>query len=187
MAQKFPVPQFITIEDRLMGLITFKQLFALLGAFLLTFFVFKISPYLGLIIGVLSFGLAFLLTFVYINGKPFLYNLPYVFDYFLRGRKFIWQRVEKAAYKEISLPEEIETEITTPEIKPRKKLLKNLVLEIDYKEVVPQVKERVTLSFNEPILSQAENLNKIFHHHIANPRNPYRLFPYIKFYRSFKK
>jgi hypothetical protein len=76
MVSRFFVPKFVTIEDKLAGLLTFRQLFALLGAFLLSFFVFKINQFLGLLTALISFALAFLFTFVYINGKPFLYILP---------------------------------------------------------------------------------------------------------------
>ncbi|GIW65123.1 MAG: hypothetical protein KatS3mg093_102 [Candidatus Parcubacteria bacterium] len=189
MPDKFPVPKFITIEDKLAGLVTFKQLFALLGAFLLTFFVFKSNQLIGLIVGVISFGTAFLLTFVYVNGKPFISILPNFFD-FLRNRKFVWQKIAKVKYEEIVLPKELETEVKFPEITTREKKIlpekEEAKLEIAYPEVAPDFKEEITISLSAPISGQTEKINRFFHRHLTNPKNPYRLFPYIKFYRTLK-
>jgi len=162
------------------------------------------------------------MTFVYINGKPFFYNLASVFKSLFVERRFVWQKIERLTYKEVPIleTEEITVEAKKPEIKPRETYIKkpevvsiteeekpeikpeevyikkpevvgnNLIIEVDYKEIVPEVKERVTLSLEEPILNQAESISKIFHRHLANPKNPYRFFPYIpyiKFYRALKK
>lgn len=187
MVSKFGVPKFITIEDRLAGLFTFRQLFALLGAFLLTFFIFRFNQSLGIIVGIISFSLAATLTFVYINGKPLMQIFPNVLDFLFRGRKYIWQRIEKTIYKEVEIPE-TEEKISFPSLRRREKKITGdkISLDIDYPEVAPNFRERVIISLNEPIINQAEEISKIVHRHLANPRNPYRLFPYIKFYRSFK-
>lgn len=188
MVTKFGVPKFITLEDKLAGLLTFKQLFALLGAFLLTFFVFKANQLIGVIVGLISFGLAFLFTFVYINGKPFMFILPNVLDFFFKGRKFIWRRLERIAYKEVALPEVQEIEAPLPRLERRERKIYSdkLTLEINYPEVAPGFRERLIISFNEPMANQVDEIAKIVHRHLVNPKNPYRLFPYIKFYRTLK-
>lgn len=188
MVTRFGIPKFITIEDKLAGLLTFKQFFSLLGAFLLTFFVFKINQFLGLIIGFISFGLAILFTFVYINGKPFVFILPSVLDFFLKGRKFVWQRNEKVVYKEVEIPEvpEIEAPVFTFKKREKKILEDKLALEIDYPETSSHFKEKLTISLNEPMANQIEEITKIVHRHLVNPKNPYRFFPYVKFYRTLK-
>lgn len=189
MPERFPVPKFITIEDKLAGLVTFKQLFALLGAFLISFSAFRLSSLLGLIVGVISFGSAFVLTFLYVNGKPFMSILPNFFD-FLRNRRFVWQKITKIKYEEVSLPKEVNVEAEILEIKPREKKaiigLEEAKLEISYPEVAPDFKEEVSISLTAPISEQKEKINRMFHRHIINPRNPYRLFPYVKFYRTLK-
>jgi len=184
MATRFFVPKLVTIEDKLAGLVTFRQLFALLGAFLLSFFVFKINKILGLFTALLSFGLAFLFTFVYINGKPFLYVFPRALDFFFKSRKFVWQRIEKITYKEVPLPEEIEAEANLPKIKQRKVLTDRAEIILEYPDT--NIKEKLTVSLKEPIAAQTEAIDHLVHRHLSNPKNPYRLFPYIKFYRSLK-
>jgi hypothetical protein len=184
MASRFFVPKFVTIEDKLAGLLTFRQLFALLGAFLLSFFVFKINQFLGLLTALISFALAFLFTFVYINGKPFLYILPEVFDFFFKSKKFTWQRIEKITYKEIVLPKEPETEIGLPKIPQRKVIPERAEVILEYPET--NIKEKLTISLKEPMALQTEEINRFVHRHLLNPQNPYRLFPYVKFYRTLK-
>jgi hypothetical protein len=187
MALKFFVPKFITIEDRLAGLFTFKQLFALLGAFLLSYFTFKINPIFGLIVGAISFGSAGVLTFLYINGKPFMYILPQFFDFLFGNRKFVWQKIEKMNYKEIQVPTipEIPEETTLPTLKPKKQSPSTKAeIILEYPET--SIKEKVTLSLQEPIANQTQEINTLVHRHLINPKNPYRFFPYIKFYKNLK-
>jgi len=185
MAIRFFVPKFITIEDRLAGLLTFRQLFALLGAFLLSFFIFRINQLIGIIIASISFGAAFVLTFIYINGKPFLYILPRFFDFVFGSRRFTWQKLQKITYKDIVLPPEISEEVTLPQIKPKNKIFSDKAeIILEYPET--SIKEKINLSLQEPIALQIENINRLVHRHLVNPRNPYRLFPYIKLYKTLK-
>ncbi len=189
MVIKYGVPKFITIEDRLAGLLTFRQLFALLGAFILSFFIFKINQLAGLIFGLISFSIAFLFTFIYINGKPFMFIVPDVLDFFFKSKKFAWQRIERLTYKEIEIPESKEPEIALPQIQKRERKIygDQVTFEITYPEVAPHFREKLTISLNEPMALQTEEISRIVHRHLVNPKNPYRLFPYIKFYRSLKK
>jgi len=183
MVNRFYVPKFITIEDRLAGLLTFRQLFALLGAFLLSFFVFRVNQFLGFVTALISFGSAILFTFIYINGKPFIYILPSVIDFFFKSKRFNWQRIEKITYKEVTLPEEIPGEVTLPKILKREPVDRTEVI-LEYPET--NIKEKLTISLKEPIAVQVDEVNRLIHRHLVNPQNPYRFFPYIKFYRTLK-
>lgn len=190
MAFKYPVPKFITIEDKLAGLLTFRQLFALLGAFLLTYFIYKVDKIVGIVVGVISFGSAVLLTFVNVNGKPLINILPRILEFFLKSNRYVWKRIEKISYKEVEIPEIEETEeikVTLPKFKKREKVYdEKITFDVTYPEVSPNVKESLSISLNEPIANQVSEISKIIHSHTLNPKNPYRLFPYIKFYKSFK-
>ncbi|GIW67194.1 MAG: hypothetical protein KatS3mg096_062 [Candidatus Parcubacteria bacterium] len=185
MATRFYVPKFITIEDKLAGLLTFRQLFALLGAFLLSFLVFRINQFLGFITMIISFGTAFLLTFVHLNGKPFVYILPQVFGFVFGSKRFVWQKIEKVTYKEVALSPEITDRVPYPKIKERKKNIGDKAeIILEYPET--NIKEKLSVSLKEPIALQAEEINRYVHRHLSNPKNPYRFFPYVKFYRTIK-
>lgn len=185
MALKFFVPKFIKIEDRIAGL-TFMQLFALVIAFLLSFFIFKINQFLGLISVLISFGSAFVLTFVYVNGKPFLYVLPKFFDSIFRNNRFTWIPVKKISYKEIALPPEITEEAEVPTIKPKQQPPAETKTEIILEYPESKIKEKLTISLEEPIAPQVEKINHLIHKHLINPRNPYRFFPYVKLFKTLK-
>jgi len=184
MTTKLFVPKFVTIEDKLAGILTFRQLFALLGAFLLSFFVFKMNQFLGFLTALISFALAFIFTFVYINGKPVLNSLPKIIDFFFKSRRFAWQRIEKTTYKEITVPKELTNEINLPKIPQRKITNDRAEITLEYPET--NIKEKLTISLKEPIASQTEKINDLVHHHLLNPKNPYRFFPYVKFFRTLK-
>lgn len=188
MAQKFFVPKFITIEDKLAGIVTFRQLFALLIAFFLTFFAFRSNPILGIVTGLLSFTLAIVLTFLSINGKPVIYNLPKIFNYIMGPKKYTWKKIEKFSYKSVELSSEINIDAPIKTIKKRQKEFpKKADIVFEYPEI--NIKEKVSISFEKPIAEQAENFENETsdHRHLPNPRNPYRLFPYIKFYKLIDK
>lgn len=95
---RFQVPQFIEVEDKLFGPLTFKQFVYLAGAggitvaafvFLPTFFAILVSgPFL-----VLGISLAF----YKINNRPFIFVLESFFKYITKERLYIWKKEEKQA------------------------------------------------------------------------------------------
>jgi len=190
MSQKFFVPKYITIEDRLEGLITIRQLFALLIAFFISYFSFKIHTLIGVPVVILSFGLAVLGTFWQVNGKPFLNVLPSALKSLLNQEKYIWKRIERTEYKEIVVPEVEEKEYYPEFIEPRKKRLseipKNVEIEISAPEITSTFKEKIKIELDKPLSLQKEEFKKLGHSHEVNPHNPYRLFPYIKFTQRAK-
>ncbi len=96
---RFNVPQFIDVEDKIFGPLTFRQFAYLAGGGGLCYIIFKILPWyfsfpLMIGIGALSLGLAF---YKY-NGKPLLNLIESMFSYFVRDRLYIWKK-EKAKSK----------------------------------------------------------------------------------------
>lgn len=189
MPRKYFVPKFITLEDRLAGIITPKQLFVLVIAFITSYILYKIYPVLGIMGGVISFSIAILGFFWNVNGKPFFFVLPSAINSLL-GEKYVWKRIERLSYKEIEVPETGEEIGVYPEfIEPRKKPLieaEKIEFEISYPEIAPSFKETVKLKLDEPLILQTKEFEKLTHQHHVNPHNPYRLFPYIKFYQRKK-
>ena len=190
MPRKFFVPTLITIEDRLEGLITIRQLFALLIAFFMSYFSFKIHSFIGIPTVILSFGIAILGTFWKVNGKPFLNILPSAIKCLMNQEKYIWKRIERTTYKEIEAPEVKEKEYYPEFIEPRRKkfveVSKTLELEVSAPEIVSSFKEKIKIELDKPLALQKEEFKKLGHSHEVNPHNPYRLFPYIKFTQKTK-
>ena len=95
--QQFQVPQFITVEDRIIGPLTLKQFLYLLGAsavILLGWFFFHIILFVlvALPIGALFTAMAF----VTINGRPFPTVFANGINYYLKPHLYLWQKQNKA-------------------------------------------------------------------------------------------
>jgi hypothetical protein len=93
---RFKVPQFIDIEDKIFGPLTFKQFMYLAGGAGLIYVSYRLTPLyvaLPLIIGIGT--LSFSLTFVKINNKPFIYVMEAYIKYILDSKTFIWRKVAK--------------------------------------------------------------------------------------------
>lgn len=91
--RQFQVPQFITIEDKVIGPFTVKQFLYLaggattVGAMYYFFQLFIVIP-VALVVG----SLAGCLAFLKINEQPFPAMLKHAFVYLMRPRLFLWKK-----------------------------------------------------------------------------------------------
>ncbi len=93
---RFKVPQFIDIEDKIFGPLTFKQFMYLAGGAGLAYVSYVLFPiYVALPLIIAVATLSFSLTFVKINGKNFIFILEAYFRYMLDSKIFIWKKVYK--------------------------------------------------------------------------------------------
>ncbi len=93
---RFQVPQFINVEDKLLGPFTIKQFVYLVGGGGMVYIAYNFLPwYLSfpLILPVVGFALA--LAFYRPNGKPFIYMVQAAIQYLLSNRLYLWKRVPK--------------------------------------------------------------------------------------------
>ena len=105
---RFQVPQFINIEDKILGPFTIKQFVYLVGGIGMVYILYHFLPFwiaVFFIAPVAVFALA--LAFAKPNGKPFIFLVQAAIQYALSGRLYLWKRVPKkmtpsAAAKELS-------------------------------------------------------------------------------------
>lgn len=72
MPQQFVVPQFIDVEDKILGPITTRQFLIILGTTLVLFIMYKILRFLPFVLsGLPVAGIAATFAFAKINGAPF--------------------------------------------------------------------------------------------------------------------
>lgn len=105
---RFAVPQFIDVEDKIFGPLTFKQFVYLAGGGGLAFLAFKLIPmtFFGILVALPIAGFAFMLAFVKVNEKPFINIVEAAFTYFFSDKLYIWKH-EKAEKKKAAItPEE---------------------------------------------------------------------------------
>lgn len=94
---QFRVPQFIDVEDKLFGPLTFKQFVYLAGGIGIIYILYKILPFFIAILFIIPIGIITgLLTFYKVNGKPFIFYLQAGMNYIFSKKLFIWkQRLSK--------------------------------------------------------------------------------------------
>ena len=89
----YETPQFIREETKLMGAITFTQLWILVGfggILALLFFVLNFT--LWLILALILGPLGFLLAFGQMNGQPFYKIFPSALRHFWLPKYYFWQK-----------------------------------------------------------------------------------------------
>lgn len=93
---KFYVPQFIDVEDKIFGPLSFKQFVYLVGGGGLAYLFFELFPiYIAIFPIVLVVALALALAFYEINNKPFIHILRAATLYLMEGKLYVWKKEDK--------------------------------------------------------------------------------------------
>ncbi len=92
--QQFIVPQFIDVEDKVLGPITVRQFFILLGVGIILFLAFRFGDFtLFVILTVFLGGGGLVTAFVKINGQAFHYfALNIIQTKFRRAKRRVWHK-----------------------------------------------------------------------------------------------
>lgn len=93
---RFQTPQFIEIEDKIVGPLTIKQFVYLAGGAGICFVLYRFLPLfvaILLIVPVATLSLA--LAFYKINNRPFIVILESIFKFGLSKRLYIWKKIPK--------------------------------------------------------------------------------------------
>jgi hypothetical protein len=127
---RFQVPQFIEVEDKVIGPLTFKQFVYLAGGAGLVFLLYTFLPFivaLPLMAG--AAGLAGALAFYKFNNKPFVDFLASLFRYATARKLYIWKKeLKKPTGKESGEPTETDA-LYVPKLSDSK--LKDLAWSLD--------------------------------------------------------
>jgi len=92
---QFKVPQFIDVEDKLFGPLTFKQFAYLGGGAGMVYIIFRFLPgFLAFIVGAPIVLLSLALAFYKINGKPFIFIVNAWVTYKLQSKLYLWKKSE---------------------------------------------------------------------------------------------
>lgn len=111
---RYEVPQFIEIEDKIFGPLTWRQFVYLGGGIGAAVVMFLILPFiLAVIIGIPLALLAGALSFYPINNRPFSYFLEAIYNYATQDKLYLWHRKSDMIYKEAP-----KAKISTPIVQP---------------------------------------------------------------------
>jgi hypothetical protein len=89
--QQFTVPQFIDVESKIIGPLTTRQFLIILGTVIIIAINYKIFDFsLFVVSGILLIIIAFVFSFVKINGRPFHFFVLNAFQTLRRPGLRIW-------------------------------------------------------------------------------------------------
>ncbi len=129
---KYQVPQFIEVEDKVVGPLTIKQAIYLAGGIGMSFIAYTyLHIFLALPVIATIVTLSLALAFYKVNNKPFVDFLESVFVYYTKSRLYIWKKEEKPL-----TPEKIEEKKVEQLFVPRmsESKLKELAWSLDINE-----------------------------------------------------
>lgn len=92
---EYQVPQFIEVEDKIVGPLTLKQFIYIAGAggLCIVFFVY-LQIMIAFVFSALVVALAVALAFYKVNGKPFIEILEAGFNYYTGAKLFLWKHTD---------------------------------------------------------------------------------------------
>ena len=94
---EYQVPQFIDVEDKIFGPLTWKQFIYMGGGIGLTVIVFLYFPlFIALLIGAPVMAFAGALAFYKVNNRSFVEILGAGFSFYTKDRLYLWRKEEKA-------------------------------------------------------------------------------------------
>jgi hypothetical protein len=130
---RFEVPQFIEIEDKIFGPLTWRQFLYLGGGIGMAVVLFLRLPFLLFVLsGIPLAMISGALAFYPVNNRPFSYFLEAVVNYFSQKRLYLWRKEEmtyKIAEAEKSSPELFEPQTRTKRVGDLSSLARRLELQ----------------------------------------------------------
>lgn len=132
---RFQVPQFIEIEDKIFGPLTFKQFIYVAGGIGVAVVLFTFLPkFFAILFSLPVVALAAALAFYKVNEKPFINVVEAFFHYTLTNKLYIWKKEEKVMNNEqLTMNKEGPIEqVYVPKLSESK--LKELTWSLDIKE-----------------------------------------------------
>ena len=135
---QFQVPQFIEVEDKIFGPLTFKQFVYIAGGAGMGYILWRVLPiYLAapLIAGAAGLGAA--LAFFKYNGQPFILALEHGFFFLIHSKLYLWSSEprKKSKKDEATVPVNA-AQIYIPKLSESK--LHELAWSLDIKERIAQ-------------------------------------------------
>jgi hypothetical protein len=89
--QQFTVPQFLDVEDKIIGPITVRQFIILLFAFMMIALSYRFLQFVTfLVVGVLIFCISGIFAFLKVNGMPFHYFILNLLQSNKRPKLRVW-------------------------------------------------------------------------------------------------
>lgn len=132
VSMRFEVPQFIEIEDRIIGPLSWRQFLYLGGGLGMGAVLFLTTPFIVFLIIGLPLGItALALAFYPINNRPFSFFLEAMFNYFYNHRLYLWRRKEQVIYKQAAPTAGDTSDFISTTAKPRHTSISSLSRQLE--------------------------------------------------------
>lgn len=132
---RYQVPQFIEVEDKIVGELTIRQFIYLAGGAGISFAIYRFIPSLIIssipIILIMSFSIALAFGKLY-KRFPFIDVVEWAFKYFTSSKLYIWKKVDKKIPTNVAQEAKQYASVMVPKISDSK--LKDLTWSLDIKE-----------------------------------------------------
>ena len=99
---QFQVPQFLDVEDKIIGPFTIKQFIYLAGGAGMGYLGYRFVPYIGWLLFLGFVGIGAALGFYKFNSKPLINAVESAMYYYKSARFYVWRKREKP--KDAELP-----------------------------------------------------------------------------------
>lgn len=98
---QYSVPQFVDVEDKIIGPLTLKQFLTLLVGSVFCFIYWSIFGGGGVFIflSLITLGAFGALAFVKFNGRPLTANIFSIFQFFLSSKTRVFQKIGERAFE----------------------------------------------------------------------------------------
>lgn len=126
---RYQVPQFIEIEDKVIGPFTVRQFIYVIGGVGLSFLVYNfVTIYIAIPVIAFIEALSLALAFYKINNKPFIDFLESAFTFYTSSNLYIWKKEERPV---VENPDKFKTnaQVYVPKMSDSK--LKDLTWSLD--------------------------------------------------------
>jgi hypothetical protein len=150
--QQFVVPQFIDVEDKIMGPVTTRQFLIVLVAGLLTFLEYKLADFaLFIVEALVTLSIAIALAFVKVNGMPVHFFLLNLLQNFRRPSIRVWQKYapEAELREALKQPVTVAKAAVVHKQAPLRSKLQELALQVDTGGVFQPDKDEPKLTIQE--------------------------------------
>ncbi|MFH1233972.1 MAG: PrgI family protein [Patescibacteria group bacterium] len=116
--QQFTVPQFIDVEDKIIGPVTARQFIIMLAMFLLVAIFYKIFDFsLCIVASILVISISCTFAFHRVNGRPFHFFILNFIQTLKRPNVRVWNHVIGKTEADYQIEEKRKTEQVVPSIR----------------------------------------------------------------------
>lgn len=120
---QFQVPQYIDIEDKVIGPLTIKQFLYIAGAGVIVFILYNVLNLFATIILAIPIAvITFALAFIRVHNQPFINVIKNFLGFLKKPDFYVWKKpVGRARVETKEIPQVIKQEAAKTKIKPKAK------------------------------------------------------------------